>query len=171
MNGDCMDQGLEKAIGKFKEAIKDLPSDGEERSIYITVGENNDGDITVGHHITINTVAEPREEERPLSDSELHVIKQQAKRQQWRAWFRSWFNFPVFLMLLVLLAMGGALFSGYLWQVATGQYPWIVSGFGVAFLLAGLWAGKIHRLEKPIIQEAEETLDYVRQMQHRRRVM
>lgn len=172
MNGDYMDQGLEKAIGKFKEAIKDLPSDGEERTVSITIGGDNHGNISVGHHFTFTTVEAPREEEpRPLSDVELNVIKKQATQQRWRAQFRSWVNVPVGLMLLVLLAMGVALFSGYLWQLTTGQYPWAVTGFGFAFLLAGLWAGKINRLEKPLIKEAEEKLEFVRQMQHRRRVM
>jgi hypothetical protein len=164
-------EGLDDLATRISALVNELPNDGQERAMTVTVGGDNHGNITFGNHITINTAAEPQEEERPLTDAELHSIKQQAKLQHRRAWMRSRFNIPTFLMLLILLAMGVALFSGYLWQVTTGQYPWIVSVFGFAFLLTGLWAGRIHRLEKPIIQEAEETLAYVRQLQHRRRVM
>tara|TARA_A100001518_G_C1225670_1_gene73998 strand:- start:4131 stop:4658 length:528 start_codon:yes stop_codon:yes gene_type:complete len=174
MGNDRMDQGLEKAIGKFKDALKDLPSDGEERTVSITIGGDNHGNITFGHHITINSVPQENSQPRPLTEQEMRSKEGYAKQQRFNALVRSFVNIPNVLLVFFILMIVFALLSGHLWRLVSA----IPSDWGmvvplsvavVMFPLAG-WSFRIRKLEKVVIQEAQSTLDTIRLIRHRQRV-
>lgn len=174
MSDDRMDQGLEKAIGKFKDALKDLPSDGEERTVSITVGGDNHGNITFGHHITINTPPQEKKPSRPLTEQEMRAEVSYAKQQRLNALVRSFINIPNALLVLFFASFALSLFSGHLWQLMSVIPPnWgmvlPISVGVVIFPLAG-WSFYIRKLERAIIQEAQHTIDNIRQARHRIRV-
>ncbi|MCL7930452.1 hypothetical protein [Halomonas llamarensis] len=168
MGDDRMDQGLEKAIGKFKDAIKDLPSDGEERTVSITVGGDNHGSIIVGHHITVNPPAEAKEE-KPLTIDELREIVEQGKREARQSWIRNRLNIPTGIMFFLLgLAITGLL-NGYLLSVPMSTFNMLLIGGVVIFLAAGFWASRIGDVERGIFQQArQQTLQAKQELQRRR---
>lgn len=84
--------------------VGELPNDGRERQMTVTIGGDNHGNITFGNHITIHAapVAEPEPERAPPSDEQLREMERQAKQQQREAWLRSWCNVPSLVLLGVL---------------------------------------------------------------------
>nr|WP_300309240.1 hypothetical protein [Halomonas sp.] len=164
-------EGLDDLATRISALVNELPNDGRERAMTVTVGGDNHGNITFGNHITINTAVEPPEQERPLTDADLRAIKHQATRQQRHALIRSYINVPFVLMTLIAAGVIASLLSGHLWQLVNGGSPWLVPAvFGAVFMPIAYWAAQLKRREQPLIREAKDTLEYVRQMQHRRRV-
>lgn len=168
-----MKKGLDELAEKISELVNTLPNDGEERQISVTIGGDNHGNITFGNHITINTASAPQKEERALTDVELRSLEANARREQRAAFMRSYFNLPLALMVMVSIAVITSLVSGYLWAIVSmTSHPWTVPAiFAAVFLPLAFWARRIIELEQPILQEAKATLEYARQMRHRRRVM
>ena len=170
MSRDRMDQGLDKAIGKFEEAIKelDLPSDGEERTVSITVGGNNDGNITLGHHITINPPADAHAAP-PLTTEQLREIAEQSKREARQSWLRNRLNIPTAIMFFLIgLAVTGV-FSGYLLSVPMSTANLLLIGGGIIFFIAGVWANRIGEVERGIFKQARARAIQAKQELQRRR--
>lgn len=167
MGDERMDQGLEKAIGKFKDAIKDLPSDGEERTVSITVGGDNHGNIILGHHITVNPPVETNAE--PLTTEQLKAMVDQGKREARQSWLRNRLNIPTAIMIFMLgLAITGLL-SGYFLSVPMSTFNILLMGGGVIFLGAGFWANRIGEVERGIFKQARARAIEAKQELQRRR--
>jgi len=168
MADEGMDQGLEKAIGKFKEAVKDMPSDGAERTVSITVGGDNHGNIILGHHITVNPPADAKEE-RPLTADELREIVEKGKREARQSWLRNRLNIPTAIMFFLIGLTVTGLFNGYLLSVPMSTFNLLIIGGGVTFLAAAFWANRIGEVERGIFQQAREQAIQARQELQRRR--
>lgn len=160
---------------RVSDLVGELPNDGKERQMTVTIGGDNHGNITFGNHITIHAApaAEPEPERKPLTGPQMHAMEQRARAQQRSAFIRSWFNVPLTLMILIAAGVIVALFKGYLWQlINTFEYPFLMPAFfGAVFLPLAYWAARIKRLEQPIIRDAEQTLEAIRHMRHRQRVL
>lgn len=174
MGDERMDQGLDKAIGKFEEAVKelDLPSDGEERTVSVTVRGDNHGNIVLGHQITVNTPPQEKPP-RPLTEQEMRAKERYAKQQRFNALTRSFINLPNVLLVLFIALVTFMFFSGQLWQlvsvVPTNWSMLVPLSAAVVMLPLAGWSFRIRQLEQGVIREAQDTLDTIRKIRHRRR--
>lgn len=160
---------------RISKLVNEQPNDGRERAMTVTVGGDNHGAITFGNHITINAAAPELKEERPLTDEELCLLAKREKKVLHQAKMRRVFNLPFMLSILALIGYATTMLLQLIsspWQIPQSQHPWLYPLIFALVLLPLLaWAKRLAQLEEPIIREAEETLEQIRQEQHRRRVM
>lgn len=170
MSRDRMDGGLDKVLDKFKEAAKevDVPSDGEERIVSITVGGDNHGNITLGHHITVNPPADANAAP-PLTTEQLREIVEQGQREARQSWLRNRLNIPTAIMFFLIGLTITGLFNGYLLSVPRSTFNMLLIGGGIVFIAAGVWAKRISEVERGIFQQAREQSIQAKQELQRRR--
>lgn len=161
-------QGLDDLATRLSEMVNEMPNDGLERAMTVTIGGDNHGNITFGNHITINAAPEAKRDKH-LSDDELREIVEQGRREARQSWLRNRLNIPTAIMFFLIgLAITG-LFNGYLLSVSMSTFNLLVIGGGIVFIAAGFWANRIGDVERGIFQQARERSIQAKQELQRRR--
>ncbi|RLM25340.1 hypothetical protein BIY29_07455 [Brenneria alni] len=155
----------EQVIG----SLKQLPYDGQERQITISVGGNNPGSIHVGSVVNINHAPKRPPELHEMDDHTLQQIKRELISKRNESKRRSYFNIPSALFVgLALLAFGFVLWNIFLmyngeshWLVLSENTLFLFLGWASLVMLAGKSMDKIRKIESRIINENQHTIDSI----------
>lgn len=176
-----MSDRLEQIAERVKSAVKDLPKDGKEHQITVTVGGDNHGSITLGDHIVVNEQPQSYADQvaSASSDSLLRERRRQASLRR-AAVVRQFLNIPALLFFTVLIVVLGTLALD-IWGRPHGQALLIsFSGsylrnmlvpISLAFILLGL-SIPFHRrkqLECSIVDKTTQNIIVIDQEIHHRK--
>ncbi|WP_445374662.1 hypothetical protein ACSLVK_00315 [Photorhabdus tasmaniensis] len=165
------DEELQTLAEQVFDSLKQLPQDGQERQITISVGGNNHGSIHVGSVVNINpTPSRPRElHER--DSRELLAIKRELRIKNKDAKWRYYINTPCLLLLsLVLIAFTFALWNAYMMffggrltnvLVLNDKTLIIFISWVVLITLCGKKMDKYRKIENRIIDENQDVIDTI----------
>jgi len=159
-------QRLSEMLGKEIDA---LPKDGKERSISITVGGNNSGNISLGG---TQIVLHPQERKRTWGDlavSELLNHLDHWKAQWWSGWRGFWLNAPCLLLMLMLVLMVVGLLSGWLWSLGPQTMPYVLAPMIVLMAILSTWMMRIRRVEGRLMKDSQAYIDTIEAELRRRR--
>lgn len=163
------DDDLMRLADKLAKEIEALPDDGKERSISITVGGSNSGNISLGG---TQIVVNPQERKRAWADLTLSELK--AELAYWQAHWRSgwrgyWLNIPCLLLSAGILLMAAGLLSGWLLTVPFENMPYVLAPTVVLMAILSTWVMRIRRVEGRLMQESQEYIDTIEAELRRRR--
>ncbi|MCC8420906.1 hypothetical protein [Photorhabdus thracensis] len=168
---DRRDEELQTLAGQVFDSLKQLPQDGQERQITISVGGNNHGSIHVGSVVNINPMPSRPRELHERDSRELLAIKRELLIENKDAKWRYYINTPCLLLLsLVLIAFTFALWNAYMIFFGEGFTNVLVlndktliifiSWVGLV-MLCGKKMDKHRKIENRIIDENQNVLDTI----------
>ncbi|EYU16175.1 hypothetical protein [Photorhabdus aegyptia] len=168
---DRRDEELQTLAGQVFDSLKQLPQDGQERQITISVGGNNHGSIHVGSVVNINPMPSRPRELHERDSRELLAIKRELLIENKDAKWRYYINTPCLLLLsLVLIAFTFALWNAYMIFFGEGFTNVLVlndktliifiSWVGLV-ILCGKKMDKHRKIENRIIYENQNVLDTI----------
>ncbi|MEC5344655.1 hypothetical protein ABRZ24_18850 [Brenneria populi] len=168
---DRRDEELQTLAGQVIDSLKQLPQDGQERQITISVGGNNHGSIHVGSVVNINHAPKRPPELHERDSQELLAIKRGLLKKRNGAKWRRYFNIPFLLMLsLLLIGLASCLWIAYmsLWVGGLAN-PLVLNGktlavsivWGVLMILCAKAMDKLWKVENRIINENQDVIDTI----------
>ncbi|WP_387692533.1 hypothetical protein [Photorhabdus sp. RM71S] len=165
------DEELQTLAEQVFDSLKQLPQDGQERQITISVGGNNHGSIHVGSVVNINPVPSRSRELHERDSRELLAIKRELLIKNKDAKWRYYINTPCLLLLsLVLIAFTFALWNAYMMFFGGGSTNVLVVNnktliifisWTVLMMLCGKKMDKNRKIENRIIGENQNVIDTI----------
>lgn len=110
---DRREEELRMLSGQILDSLKQLPQDGQERQVTISVGGGNHGSIHVGSVVNINPVPPRPRELHEMESHELLKIKRNLQIKSKDAKWRYYLNIPSVLLLTLV----SSAFSFALWNI------------------------------------------------------
>ncbi|AKH64894.1 MULTISPECIES: hypothetical protein [Photorhabdus] len=168
---DRRDEELQTLAGQVFDSLKQLPQDGQERQITISVGGNNHGSIHVGSVVNINPMPSRPRELHERDSRELLAIKRELLIKNKDAKWHYYINTPCLLLLsLMLIAFTFALWNAYMIFFGGGLTNVLVLNdkiliifisWAVLVMLCGKKMDKHRKIENRIIDENQNVLDTI----------
>ncbi|MFD0709368.1 hypothetical protein [Photorhabdus akhurstii] len=165
------DEELQTLAEQVFDSLKQLPQDGQERQITISVGGNNHGSIHVGSVVNINPMPSRPRELHERDSRELLAIKRELLIKNKDAKWRYYINTPCLLLLsLVLIAFTFALWNAYMMFFSGGFTNVLVLNdktliifisWVVLITLCGKKMDKHRKIENRIIDENQNVIDTI----------
>ncbi|MBN3250538.1 hypothetical protein AB6D34_04840 [Pectobacterium brasiliense] len=166
---DRREQELHSLAEQVMDSLKQLPQDGQERQITISVGGNNPGSIHVGSVVNINPAPQRPLELHEMDDSMLRKIRRELISKRNESKRRSYFNIPSLLFFVLTLSAFGFVF----WNISliyTGKSHWldmsgnnffIFIGWACLIMLTVRFMYKVRKIETRIVNENQNTIDTI----------
>ncbi|EYU13281.1 hypothetical protein [Photorhabdus aegyptia] len=168
---DKRDEELQTLAGQVFDSLKQLPQDGQERQITISVGGNNHGSIHVGSVVNINPTPSRSRELHERDSRELLAIKRELLIKNKDAKWRYYINIPCLLLFsLVLIAFTFVLWNAYMMFFGEGPTNVLVLNdktliifisWVVLITLCGKKMDKDRKIENRIIDENQNVIDTI----------
>ena len=178
-----MSDRLEQIAERVKNAVKDLPKDGKEHQITVTVGGGNHGSITLGDHIVVNE--QPKSYVEIVHGTDANDLMRERKRlssARFKAYMRRYINIPVLLSFVALISVVAVALAD-VWAFFHHKAPFFISpkdfpanltwpiSLGAVFLVFGIPALKRQRREIRIANGLTEQIEVIEQELHNRKYL
>lgn len=178
-----MSDRLEQIAERVKNTVKDLPKDGKEHQITVTVGGDNHGSITLGDHIVVNE--QPKSYVEIVHGTDANDLIRERKRlssARFKAYMRRYINTPVLLFFTVLISVLAIVLADA-WAFFHHEAPFVSSpkdfpanlilplSLGAVFLAFGIPAMKRQRREVRIANGLTDQIDAIEQELHNRKYL
>ncbi|WP_312466981.1 hypothetical protein [Stutzerimonas nitrititolerans] len=163
------DDDLMALAEKLGKEIEAMPKDGKERSISITVGGNNTGNISVGG---TQIVFNPREQQRSWADLDLAELRAHLahwKAQWWSGWRGFWLNMPCLMLIAGLMLLGAGLLTGWLLTLSPQTMPYVLAPSIILMAILSTWMMRIRRVEGRLMVDSQAYIDAIEMELRRRR--
>lgn len=163
------DDDLMTLAEKLAKEIEALPNDGKERSLSVTVGGNNSGNISLGG---TQIVFSPQEKQRTWADlntSELRAELVHWKAQRWSGWRGYWLNAPCVLLMIGIALMVTGVLSGWLLSLPHTTLPYVLAPTVILMAILSTWMMRIRRIEGRLMQDSQTYIDTIEAELRRRR--
>ncbi|MFE8103583.1 hypothetical protein RBA71_19150 [Brenneria goodwinii] len=165
---DRREEELHTLAEQVIDSLKQLPQDGQERQITISVGGNNPGSIHVGSVVNINHAPKYPPELYEMDDCVLQQIKRELVSKRDESKRRSYINVISFLFFgLILLAFIFILWNIFLiygephWLSIIRNTPFTFFGWVSLVIIAIKSMDKIRKIESRILNESQNTVDAI----------
>ncbi|MFE8048770.1 hypothetical protein [Brenneria goodwinii] len=168
---DRREEELQTLAEQVIDSLKQLPQDGQERQITISVGGNNHGSIHVGSVVNINHAPKRPPELHERDSQELLTIKRGLLKKNKDAKWRCYSNIPCLLLLsLVFIAFAFALWNAYMMLFGGGitnllvlneKTAVIFVSWSLIVMLCGKAMDKNRKIENKIINENQDIIDTI----------
>ncbi|MDX5630358.1 MULTISPECIES: hypothetical protein [unclassified Brenneria] len=168
---DRRDEELQTLAEQVIDSLKQLPQDGQERQITISVGGNNHGSIHVGSVVNINHAPKRPPELHERDSQELLAIKRGLLKKRNGAKWRRYFNIPFLLMLsLLLIGLASCLWIAYmsLWVGGLTNPSVLNEKMYIALIIWGVimafcvkFLDSRWKIENRIINENQDVIDTI----------
>lgn len=159
-------QDLDEFVRRLREEVEDLPTDVEPRSVTVSIGGNNHGNISTGPQFTVNLNHQPSGWSQYSSDELRRRLARLERERRDSAW-----ALILNKQIATLLTIMGAFFlvssDRFLASIGSDASPglgWIV-GFLLlvaALVAAAAWANGVLRVEQGALQQTGADIDAIR---------
>ncbi len=159
-------QDLDEFVRRLRDEVEDLPTDVEPRSVTVSIGGNNHGNISTGPQFTVNLNHQSGGWSQYSSDELRRCLARLQRDRRDSAWALI-LNKQIATLLTVVAAFFLVSSDRFLAAIGVDPSPGPASVVGFLLLAAALavaatWANSVLRVEQRVLQENGADIDAIR---------
>lgn len=159
-------QDLDEFVRRLRDEVEDLPTDVEPRSVTVSIGGNNHGNISTGPQFTVNLNHQSGGWSQYSSDELRRCLARLQRDRRDSAWALI-LNKQIATLLTVVAAFFLVSSDRFLAAIGVDSSPGPASVVGFLLLAAALavaatWANSVLRVEQRVLQENGADIDAIR---------
>ncbi|MBK5145959.1 VCBS domain-containing protein [Budviciaceae bacterium BWR-B9] len=158
---------------QLAETLSQLPDDGKERQLTVTIGGSNHGTVVMGSQITINTESKRTRSPGEMRSDELYELKNRYVSEIYSARRKKWVSTPAIVMLMMMIFLVSLLLwcfspllSGVPLRVILSHPPVMINEsilliWVIIFAASAYFFDKIRKVQDRLIRNNKEYIESI----------